>query len=87
MMEGMLTRMGDIITHFPRQRFGQPAQFDPTLLYLVSAASDAVIEKTPRVDDGQSHVGASVSARLLDRCVCTHRISDATSARLPVTAC
>ena len=36
MMDGMLTRMGDITQHFPRQRMGDPAQLDSSLLYLVS---------------------------------------------------
>ena len=53
MMDGMLTRMGDITQHFPRQRMGDPAQLDSSLLYLVSDASDAVTGTTLRVDDGQ----------------------------------
>jgi len=53
MMDGMLTRMGDITQHFPRQRMGNPAQLDSTLLYLVSPASDAVTGTTIKVDDGQ----------------------------------
>jgi NAD(P)-dependent dehydrogenase (short-subunit alcohol dehydrogenase family) len=53
MMDGMLSRMGDITQHFPRQRMGDPAQLDSTLLYLVSPASDAVTGTTIRVDDGQ----------------------------------
>ncbi len=53
MMDGMLSRMGDITAHFPRQRLGDPAQLDSTLLYLVSPASDAVTGTTIRVDDGQ----------------------------------
>ena len=53
MMDGMLSRMGDITQHFPRKRLGDPAQLDSTLLYLVSPASDAVTGTCVRVDDGQ----------------------------------
>ncbi|WP_084419261.1 SDR family NAD(P)-dependent oxidoreductase [Henriciella litoralis] len=54
MMDGMLSRMGDISQHFPRKRLGNPAQLDSTLLYLVGPASDAVTGTSVRVDDGQS---------------------------------
>jgi len=54
MMDGMLERMGDISSHFPRKRIGHPAQLDSTLLYLCSSASDAVTGTVIRVDDGQS---------------------------------
>jgi len=53
MMDGMLSRVGDITQHFPRQRLGDPAQLDSTLLYLVGPASDAVTGTVIRVDDGQ----------------------------------
>jgi NAD(P)-dependent dehydrogenase (short-subunit alcohol dehydrogenase family) len=53
MMDGMLSRMGDISQHMPRKRIGDPAQLDSTLLYLVSPASDAVTGTSIRVDDGQ----------------------------------
>ena len=53
MMDGMLSRMGDIAQHFPRKRIGNPAQLDSTLLYLVGPASDAVTGTSIRVDDGQ----------------------------------
>lgn len=53
MMDGMLSRMGDISQHFPRKRIGDPAQLDSTLLFLVSPASDAVTGTIVRVDDGQ----------------------------------
>lgn len=53
MMDGMLSRMGDISQHFPRKRIGDPAQLDSTLLFLVSPASDAVTGTVVRVDDGQ----------------------------------
>jgi len=53
MMDGMLERVGDITKSFPRQRLGDPAQLDSSLLYLVSPASDAVTGTVLRVDDGQ----------------------------------
>lgn len=55
MMDGMLTRMGDITQHFPRGRLGDPAQLDSTLLYLVAPASEFVTGTCIRVDDGQHH--------------------------------
>ncbi len=53
MMDGMLERVGEIWKGFPRQRIGDPAQLDSTLLYLVGPASDAVTGTSIRVDDGQ----------------------------------
>jgi NAD(P)-dependent dehydrogenase (short-subunit alcohol dehydrogenase family) len=53
MMDGMLSRVGDITKGFPRQRLGDPAQLDSTLLYLVSPVSEAVTGTCIRVDDGQ----------------------------------
>jgi NAD(P)-dependent dehydrogenase (short-subunit alcohol dehydrogenase family) len=53
MMDGMLQRIGDITKGFPRQRLGDPAQLDSTLLYLVSPASEAVTGTIIKVDDGQ----------------------------------
>jgi short-subunit dehydrogenase len=53
MMDGMLSRMGDITKGFPRQRLGDPAQLDSTLLFLVSPSSDFVTGTTVRVDDAQ----------------------------------
>lgn len=53
MMDGMLSRIGDISQHFPRKRIGDPAQLDSTLLYLVSPSSDFVTGTCIRVDDGQ----------------------------------
>jgi NAD(P)-dependent dehydrogenase (short-subunit alcohol dehydrogenase family) len=53
MMDGMLTRMGDITKNFPRPRLGDPAQLDSTLLFLVSPASEFVTGTTVRVDDAQ----------------------------------
>ena len=54
MMDGMLSRMGDITVNFPRKRIGDPSQLDSTLLYLVSPASDFVTGTVIRVDDAQS---------------------------------
>lgn len=54
MLSGMIERMGDIASHFPRKRLGQPEQLDSTLLYLVSPSSDAVTGTVIKVDDGQS---------------------------------
>ncbi|MGF1595797.1 MAG: SDR family NAD(P)-dependent oxidoreductase [Acidimicrobiales bacterium] len=53
MMDGMLERMGDITRHFPRQRLGDPAQLDSTLLFLCSPASEFVTGTVVKVDDGQ----------------------------------
>lgn len=53
MMDGMLERVGDITQRFPRQRLGDPAQLDSTLLFLVGPASEAVTGTVVRVDDGQ----------------------------------
>jgi NAD(P)-dependent dehydrogenase (short-subunit alcohol dehydrogenase family) len=53
MMDGMVSRMGDITQGFPRKRLGDPAQLDSTLLYLCSPASDAVTGTVIKVDDGQ----------------------------------
>jgi NAD(P)-dependent dehydrogenase (short-subunit alcohol dehydrogenase family) len=53
MMDGMLQRMGDIATAFPRKRLGDPAQMDSTLLFLVSPSSECVTGATIKIDDGQ----------------------------------
>ena len=53
MMDGMLERMGDISTHFPRKRIGMPAQLDSTLLYLCGPSSECVTGTVITVDDGQ----------------------------------
>lgn len=53
MMDGMLSRMGDISKNFPRKRVCDPALLDSTLLYLVSPASMAVTGTVIKVDDGQ----------------------------------
>ena len=53
MLDGMLARMGDIAQHFRRQRIGDPAQMDSTLLFLVSPSSDFVTGTVIKIDDGQ----------------------------------
>jgi len=53
MMDGMLSRVGDITQGFPRKRLGQPEQLDSTLLYLVSPSSECVTGTVIKVDDGQ----------------------------------
>jgi NAD(P)-dependent dehydrogenase (short-subunit alcohol dehydrogenase family) len=53
MMDGMLSRMGDIVQHFPRRRLGQPEQMDSTLLYLCDPASECVTGTVIKIDDGQ----------------------------------
>lgn len=54
MMDGMMSRMGDIAKAFPRQRVCDPALLDSTLLYLASPASEAVTGTVIKVDDAQS---------------------------------
>ena len=53
MMDGMLTRVGDISQGFPRRRICDPAQMDSTLLFLVSPASECVTGTVIKIDDGQ----------------------------------
>jgi NAD(P)-dependent dehydrogenase (short-subunit alcohol dehydrogenase family) len=53
MMDGMLERMGDISSRFPRKRLGEPPQLDSTLLYLCAPASECVTGSIIKVDDGQ----------------------------------
>ncbi len=53
MMDGMMSRIGDITKAFPRKRLGDPAQLDSTLLYLVSPSSECVTGTIIKVDDGQ----------------------------------
>ena len=53
MMDGMLERMGDFSTAFPRGRIGDPAQLDSSLLYFVSPASEFVTGTYVKIDDGQ----------------------------------
>jgi NAD(P)-dependent dehydrogenase (short-subunit alcohol dehydrogenase family) len=53
MMDGMLSRVGDIVQHFPRRRLGQPEQMDSTLLYLCDPASECITGTVIKIDDGQ----------------------------------
>ncbi|MBM4385438.1 MAG: SDR family NAD(P)-dependent oxidoreductase [Deltaproteobacteria bacterium] len=53
MMDGMLSRIGDISKGFPRKRVLDPALMDSTLLYLVAPSSEAVTGTTIKIDDGQ----------------------------------
>ena len=55
MVDGMLERMGDIASYFPRKRIGYPPQLDSTLLFLSSPASECVTGTIVKVDDGQSN--------------------------------
>ncbi|MCU1401516.1 MAG: Short-chain dehydrogenase [Acidimicrobiales bacterium] len=54
MMDGMIERIGDVTTQFPRRRLGDPAQLDSTLLYLVAPSSEFVTGTIIKVDDGQA---------------------------------
>ena len=54
MMDGMISRVGDFSKSLPRERLGDPAQLDSTLLYLVSPSSEFVTGAIIRVDDGQA---------------------------------
>ncbi|MCP5178769.1 MAG: SDR family NAD(P)-dependent oxidoreductase [Pseudomonadales bacterium] len=53
MMDGMLSRMGDISKAFPRGRVCDPALLDSTLLFFCAPASEAVTGSIVKVDDGQ----------------------------------
>jgi NAD(P)-dependent dehydrogenase (short-subunit alcohol dehydrogenase family) len=53
MMDGMISRVGDISGSFPRQRLGDPAQLDSTLLFLAAPSSEFVTGTIVRVDDAQ----------------------------------
>ncbi|MDP1792615.1 MAG: SDR family NAD(P)-dependent oxidoreductase [Acidimicrobiales bacterium] len=53
MMDGMISRIGDMTRAMPRKRMGDPAQLDSTLLYLCAPASEFVTGTVIRVDDGQ----------------------------------
>jgi NAD(P)-dependent dehydrogenase (short-subunit alcohol dehydrogenase family) len=54
MLRDMIERHGEVSSGFPRQRLGNPAQLDSTLLYLVSPASEFVTGTIVKVDDGQN---------------------------------
>lgn len=53
MVDGMLSRMGDLAQGFARRRICNPAQMDSTLMFLVSPASEAVTGTIIKIDDGQ----------------------------------
>ena len=53
MMDGMVSRIGDMTHALPRRRMGDPAQLDSTLLYLCAPSSEFVTGTTVKVDDGQ----------------------------------
>lgn len=53
MLEGMLERMGDFSSAFPRKRICTPEQMDSTLLFLLSPSSECVTGTVITVDDGQ----------------------------------
>jgi NAD(P)-dependent dehydrogenase (short-subunit alcohol dehydrogenase family) len=53
MMDGMMGRIGEFYKETPRQRLGQPAQLDSTLLYLCAPSSECVTGTIIKVDDGQ----------------------------------
>jgi NAD(P)-dependent dehydrogenase (short-subunit alcohol dehydrogenase family) len=54
MLRDMMARHGDVSSGFARQRLGDPAQLDSTLLYLVSPSSEFVTGTIVKVDDGQN---------------------------------
>jgi NAD(P)-dependent dehydrogenase (short-subunit alcohol dehydrogenase family) len=54
MLRDMIQRHGEVSSGFPRQRLGDPAQLDSTLLYLVSPTSEFVTGTIVKVDDGQN---------------------------------
>ena len=53
MMDGMIERIGEFYKATPRQRIGDPAQLDSTLLYLCAPSSECVTGTIIKVDDGQ----------------------------------
>jgi NAD(P)-dependent dehydrogenase (short-subunit alcohol dehydrogenase family) len=55
MTAGYIERVGDRVRErFPRRRFGDPADLDSTLLYLVDPASHFVTGACITVDDAQT---------------------------------
>jgi NAD(P)-dependent dehydrogenase (short-subunit alcohol dehydrogenase family) len=54
MLQEMIERHGEVSSGFPRDRLGDPAQLDSTLLYLVSPSSEFVTGTIVKVDDGQN---------------------------------
>jgi NAD(P)-dependent dehydrogenase (short-subunit alcohol dehydrogenase family) len=53
MMQGMVSRVGDLTAGYPRRRMGKPSQLDSTLLYLVDPRSEFVTGTVIKVDDAQ----------------------------------
>ena len=53
MMDGMISRQGEMTAMFPRGRMGKPEQLDSTLLYLLSPNSEFVTGTIIKVDDCQ----------------------------------
>jgi NAD(P)-dependent dehydrogenase (short-subunit alcohol dehydrogenase family) len=53
MMDGMISRIGDMTASFPRKRMGDPAQLYSTILFLVSPSSEFVTGTVIKADDGQ----------------------------------
>ncbi|WP_367650461.1 SDR family NAD(P)-dependent oxidoreductase [Nocardioides sp. zg-DK7169] len=53
MMDGLISRVGDMSESFPRKRMGHGADLEGTLLYLVSPVSEFVTGTVIKVDDGQ----------------------------------
>ncbi|BBZ05626.1 short-chain dehydrogenase/reductase [Mycolicibacterium chitae] len=53
MHDGMVARVGDFSQRLPRKRFGEPAQLDSTLLFLVGPSSEVVTGTVIKADDGQ----------------------------------
>jgi NAD(P)-dependent dehydrogenase (short-subunit alcohol dehydrogenase family) len=53
MMQGMVSRVGDLTEGYPRRRMGKASQLDSTLLYLVDPRSEFVTGTVIKVDDAQ----------------------------------
>jgi NAD(P)-dependent dehydrogenase (short-subunit alcohol dehydrogenase family) len=53
MMDGMISRQGEMTAMFPRRRMGTPEQLDSTVLYLLSPDSEFVTGTVIKVDDCQ----------------------------------
>jgi NAD(P)-dependent dehydrogenase (short-subunit alcohol dehydrogenase family) len=53
MMDGMISRIGEMAPMFPRKRMMDPSALDSALLFFMSPASEAVTGSTVIVDDGQ----------------------------------
>lgn len=53
MSDGMLERMGDFTSHFPRKKIIETEELDSTLLYLCAPSSNCVTGTIIKLDDGQ----------------------------------